>query len=224
MSDDIYSPESDLSVVSPAPFSAANCGPVAVQTDSALEIPSGFGSVSDSVVDIDNEAAIFSTVESPTPSFLTEDFPLSPKDDILELSFAVVMAKVAEMQAWDWDDPYFLPTVVFDEKESSNAGNHTSNLSEQTGYYDVLDLFEESDDSIFIESATSSPSRDYTVVSRARTPERRRMLSLHSPIPGAGRYSRLRPLVLPSIVALCHSTSGDLLSCDISRRMFRKSF
>jgi len=162
-------------------------------------------------------------VEFPKPSFSIEDSSPFPKDDILELSFAVVMAKIAEMQAWDWDDPPFLPTVFFDEKENSNAENHILNLSEQTGYYDVLDLFEESDDSI-IESAIPSPSRDHTMVSPACTPERRRILSLHSTIPGTGQYSRLRPLVLPRIVALCHSTSGDCLSHDISRPMFRKSF
>lgn len=206
-----YSPEHDLSVVTPTSFTIANSGLVAVQIDSVVEA---------------NEAAIFSTLESRTPMLSIEDSSLAPKDAIFELSFSDIMAKVAEMQAWDWDDPSFLPKVVFGEKRNSDTcsfpdlhadnaiDNHTSDLSEQTGYYDVLDLFEESNDSV-TELAISSPSRDYTVVSRARTSERRRILSLHSPAPRTGRYSRLRPLVFPSIVALCHSTSGD--------RMFRKS-
>jgi len=206
-----HSPEHDLPVVTPASFTVANSGFVAVQIDSVVEA---------------NEAAIFSTLESRTPSLSIEDSSLAPKDAISELSFSDIMAKLAEMQAWDSDDPSFLPRVVFGEKRNSDAcsfhdlrtdnaiDNHISDLSEQTGYYDVLDLFEESNDSV-TELAISSPSRDYTVVSRARTSERRRILSLHSPAPRTGRYSRLRPLVLPSIVALCHSTSGD--------RMFRKS-
>jgi hypothetical protein len=110
---------------------------------------------------------------SPTPSLSIEDSSLVAKGDISELSFSVVMAEIAEMQSWDWDDPSFLSEVVFDEKRNSDAcsiphlladnaiDNHILDFSEQAGYYDVLDLFEESDDSV-TGSAISSLSLETT--------------------------------------------------------------